>query len=88
MKGADDADARKQDYEDEDNEQPNRIHIPSLSAERACARKPNLPWRVDLDLPHQNQSGTVPIKVVVFLQRNEARRSIKGARPRVRLVVE
>lgn len=26
MKGADDADAREHDYEDEDNEQPDRIH--------------------------------------------------------------
>ncbi|MET4705838.1 hypothetical protein ABIB54_003344 [Frigoribacterium sp. UYMn621] len=52
-----------------------------------CVRR-EPPMEVDLNLPHQNQSGTVPIKVVVFLQRNEARRSIKGPRPRVRLVVE
>lgn len=40
-KGADDADAREHDYEDEDNEQPDGIHVFILSGAPACAGKWN-----------------------------------------------
>ena len=39
MKGADDADAREHDYEDEHNEQPDGIYVPIRSAAPACARR-------------------------------------------------
>ena len=42
MKGADDVDAREHDYEDEDNEQPDGIHVFILSGAPASAGKWNI----------------------------------------------
>ena len=42
MKGADDADAREHDYENEHSEQPDGIHVPHPFSSTACACKPTL----------------------------------------------